>query len=286
MKKYYVCERNGHRRVAELVTQTSEAVTLREGEEEKVIAPSSFKRWWHVVEQVEEAPAQEAPVAEEAPEEAPVAEEAPTEAPAQEEAPVAEEPAQVEAEPTAEAEPVAEPEAPAEKPKKAKKAKKATAPNADFSSLHDNFMKFVDKMREERGIEVWKSDKIKGFHSLKKDGKIYMAFTLSNHKGVNLWMRSKAVEGITNECYHLVHMLDARLFITTWDLETYALVAKLHDASLNFQVGRNAENEEKEKAKAEAKAKKAKKSKKTEVKAPVIEEAPALEMEPEQANEQ
>ena len=59
MKKYYVCERNGHRRVAELVNQTSEAVTLREGEEEKVIAPSSFKRWWHVVEQVEEAPAQE-----------------------------------------------------------------------------------------------------------------------------------------------------------------------------------------------------------------------------------
>jgi hypothetical protein len=261
MKKYYVCERNGRRRVAELVNQTSEAVTLREGEEEKVIAPSSFKRWWHVVERVEEAPAQE-------------------------EAPVAEEPAQVEAEPTAEAEPVAEPEAPAEKPKKAKKAKKATAPKADFSSLHDNFMKFVDKMREERGIEVWKSDKIKGFHSLKKNGKIYMAFTLSNHKGVNLWMRSKAVEGITDECYHLVHMLDARLFITTWDLETYALVAKLHDASLNFQVGRNAENEEKEKAKAEAKAKKAKKSKKTEVKAPVVEEAPALEMEPEQADEQ
>jgi hypothetical protein len=209
MKKYYVCERNGRRRVAELVNQTSEAVTLHEGEEEKVIAPSSFKRWWHVVEQVEEAPAQEAPVAEEAPEEAPVAEEAPTEAPAQEEAPVAEEPAQVEAEPTAEAEPVAEPEAPAEKPKK------ATAPKADFSSLHDNFMKFVDKMREERGIEVWESDKIKGFHSLKKNGKIYMAFTLSNHKGVNLWMRSKAVEGITDECYHLVHMLDARLFITT-----------------------------------------------------------------------
>lgn len=262
MKKYYVCERNGHRRVAELVTQTSEAVTLREGEEEKVIAPSSFKRWWHVVEQVEEAPAQEAPIAEEA----------------SEEAPVAEEPAQVEAEPTAEAEPVAELEAPAEKPKKAKKAKKATAPKVDFSSLHDNFMKFVDKMREERGIEVWKSDKIKGFHSLKKNGKIYMAFTLSNHKGVNLWMRSKAVEGITNECYHLVHMLDARLFITTWDPETYALVAKLHDASLNFQVGCNAE--------AEAKAKKAKKSKKTEVKAPVVEEAPALEMEPEQADEQ
>lgn len=266
MKKYYVCERNGHRRVAELVTQTSEAVTLREGEEEKVIAPSSFKRWWHVVEQVEEAPAQEAPIAEEAP--------------------VTEEPAQVEAEPTAEAEPVADPEAPAEKPKKAKKAKKATAPKVDFSSLHDNFMKFVDKMREEHGIEVWKSDKIKGFHSLKKNGKIYMAFTLSNYKGVNLWMRSKAVEGITNECYHLVHMLDARLFITTWDHETYALVAKLHDASLNFQIGRNAENKEKEKAKAEAKAKKAKKSKKTEVKAPVVEEAPALEMEPEQANEQ
>lgn len=281
MKKYYVCERNGHRRVAELVNQTSEAVMLREGEEEKVIAPSSFKRWWHAVEQVEEAPAQEAPVAEEA-----LVQKAPAEAPAQEEAPVAEEPAQVEAEPTAETGPVAEPEAPTENPKKAKKAKKATAPKADFSSLHDNFMKFIDKMREEHGIEVWKSDKIKGFHSLKKNGKIYMAFTLSNRKGVNLWMRSKAIEGVTNECYHLVHMLDARLFITTWDLETYALVAKLHDASLNFQVGRNAENEEKEKVKAEAKAKKAKKSKKTEVKAPVVEEAPALEMEPEQANEQ
>lgn len=250
----YVCERNGHRRVAELLNCSSASVTLLEDGEERVIAPTSFKRWWKPMEieaeatanEVEEAIVPEDPETEQAEVQEPLAfEEA---QPQVEETPVAEEPAQ---------EPV----------KKTKKSKKAAEPKVDYSKLHQDFLLFANKMVEEKGVTLFQAEKVKGFYSFKVEGKMYMNFTLSKKHGITLWMRSKAVEGMC-EYYHMVHMFDARLNVSTWDMETVGKVMQLHDASLNYQLNRLAD-------KASKQAAKQPKSKKAEAPVPLEMEAAA-----------
>ena len=105
----------------------------------------------------------------------------------------------------------------------------------DFDSLHSNLIAFMNKMEEEMGITIFKSDKVKGFYSLKKDGKMYMVIILSGLQGATLWLRSKAIEGIC-EYRKMKHMFDARVTISEWNLSSYDLVVKRHNLSLNYQA--------------------------------------------------
>lgn len=121
-------------------------------------------------------------------------------------------------------------------PKTPKKTTKK--PTQDCSYTVDKCLDFINKMKEQYGITIYNEGKNKNFYSLKADGKIYMAFTVSKHSGVNLWLRSKAVEGIC-EFKKLNHMLDARVTISDWGMDTYQLMVKLHDASLKYQLEKN-----------------------------------------------
>lgn len=126
------------------------------------------------------------------------------------------------------------------KPKKTVKKKVETS-GTDKSDVITKFLDFVNKMSDQYGITIFNEGKNKNFYSLKADGRIYMAFTVSNQSGINLWLRSKAVEGIT-EFKKLNHMLDARLTISEWSMEVYQLIVKLHNASLKFQLEKNKTN--------------------------------------------
>ena len=67
---------------------------------------------------------------------------------------------------------------------------------------------------------------------------MYMAFTF-NKNGVTLWMRSKAVEELT-EYKKMNHMFDARVHFAEDTPESREKITKLLDASLEFQKNKQA----------------------------------------------
>ncbi len=197
----YKCTRN--EQVAELVGYNDGVVILRlEDGEEKIIAESTLKRWWQRIEGEDSQARKEAATAKEAVKEKPVKQEP--------------------------------------KPKAAPKKPAIKAPDVP-NEVSNKFFELVDKMKEiHEGITVFESDKVPGFYSLKVDGKIYMAFSVTKKAGFTLWLRTAAIDGIIDEYQKMNHMFDARLKVTHWDTEVYNLIRKLHDASLKFQKDKNA----------------------------------------------
>ena len=211
--------RNGQ--IAELISENEkQAIIKLETGEEKAISPATLKRWW---KEMEEEPQSEEVVTETTQEETT---EEPVEEPAEEVNVIDvtdEEPAQIdftEFEDTPE-------------PKKEKKPKKKRERISGDHPLKE----FIEGLATERNTEVFQAT-VPSFRSLKVDGKMYMAFTF-NKKGVTLWMRSAAVQDIT-EYKKMNHMFDARVQFGEDNEENRKEITKLLDASLKFQIDKQA----------------------------------------------
>ena len=211
--------RNGQ--IAELISENEKQVIIKlETGEEKAISPATLKRWW---KEMEEEPQSEEVVTETTQEETT---EEPVEEPAKEVNVIDvtdEEPAQIdftEFEDTPE-------------PKKEKKPKKKRERISGDHPLKE----FIEGLATERNTEVFQAT-VPSFRSLKVDGKMYMAFTF-NKKGVTLWMRSAAVQDIT-EYKKMNHMFDARVQFGEDNEENRKEITKLLDASLKFQIDKQA----------------------------------------------
>jgi hypothetical protein len=96
---------------------------------------------------------------------------------------------------------------------------------------------FIEQLATERGTEIFEAT-VPSFRSLKVDGKMYMAFTF-NKKGITLWMRSKAVQDLT-QFKKTNHMFDARVHFDEETKENKEKITKLLDASLEFQKNKQA----------------------------------------------
>ena len=217
--------RNGQ--VAELISENDKQVIVKlESGEEKTLSHATLKRWWKPMEEelVEEQPQSESGVIEEA---------------IQEEAIEAvEEPAEETEEVVEEEQPIQEESAPEEpkqeETKSEKKAKTEKTPKQKRETVSgDHPLKFfIEQLAIERGTKVFVAT-VPSFRSLKVDGKMYMAFTF-NKKGVTLWMRSKAVEELT-DYKKMNHMFDARVQFGEDNKSNKEKITKLLDASLEFQ---------------------------------------------------
>ena len=86
--------------------------------------------------------------------------------------------------------------------------------------------------------------RVKGFHTIKLDGHMCMAFTFST-KGIVLWLRTKALDGLNIEYKTMKHMFDARLPITVVTDENVDLIRKLVAAHVEYQKGINKQRAEK-----------------------------------------
>lgn len=224
MKKFKSI-RNGQ--VAELISENEKQVIIKlETGEEKAISPATLKRWW---KEMEEEPQSEEVVTEATQEETT---EEPVEEPAEEVNVIDvtdEESAQID---FTEFEDAPEPEEQPE-PKKKKKPKKKRERISGDHPLKE----FIEGLATERNTEVFQAT-VPSFRSLKVDGKMYMAFTF-NKKGVTLWMRSAAVQDIT-EYKKMNHMFDARVQFGEDNAENRKEITKLLDASLKFQIDKQA----------------------------------------------
>ena len=206
MKKFKSV-RNGQ--VAELVSENDKQVIVKlESGEEKALSHATLKRWWKPMEdeEVQEQPQSEV-VEEATQEEVTEAVEDPAEEPKQEET----------------------------KSEKKTKTEKASKQKRGTISGDHPLKAFIEQLAIERGTEVFEAT-VPSFRSLKVDGKMYMAFTF-NKNGVTLWMRSKAVEELT-EYKKMNHMFDARVHFGEDTLENRKEIEKLLDASLEFQKNR------------------------------------------------
>ena len=206
MKKFKSV-RNGQ--VAELVSENDKQVIVKlESGEEKALSHATLKRWWKPMEdeEVQEQPQSEV-VEEATQEEVTEAVEEPAEEPKQEET----------------------------KSEKKTKTEKASKQKRGTISGDHPLKAFIEQLAIERGTEVFEAT-VPSFRSLKVDGKMYMAFTF-NKNGVTLWMRSKAVEELT-EYKKMNHMFDARVHFGEDTLENRKEIEKLLDASLEFQKNR------------------------------------------------
>ena len=167
------------------------------------------------------------------------------------------------------------------KPKKEKKVKEPKAPR-QISPLKD----VVETIVKAAGCTIFVT-RIKGFHTIKLDGHMCMAFTFST-KGIVLWLRTKALDGLNIEYKTMKHMFDARISLTEDNEKTANLIRKCVAASVEYQKGvntRKAEKEEQKKKEAIAeklgvKPKKAAKKASKKVETPEV-EAEALEDEEE-----
>ncbi len=206
----------GNGKIAELVSENEQQVTIRleESEEERNISLATLKRWWK-------------PYEEESVTEEPQTEEITQEEPAEEINII--DFTEFEEINEEEEEPLEEESAP-----KKEKKKEPKKPREKISGEHP-LKVFIEQLSDERQTEVFVAT-VPSFRSLKVDGRMYMAFTF-NKKGVTLWMRSKAVEELT-EYKKMNHMFDARVHFGEDTLENRKDIEKLLDASLEFQKNR------------------------------------------------
>jgi hypothetical protein len=121
------------------------------------------------------------------------------------------------------------------KSEKKTKTEKASKQKRETISGDHPLKVFIEQLSEERQTEVFVAT-VPGFRSLKVDGRMYIAFTF-NKKGVTLWMRSKAVQDLT-EYKKMNHMFDARVHFGEDTSENRKEIEKLLDASLEFQKNR------------------------------------------------
>ena len=103
--------------------------------------------------------------------------------------------------------------------------------------------------------------RVKGFHTIKLDGHMCMAFTFST-KGIVLWLRTKALDGLNIEYKTMKHMFDARISLTEDNEKTANLIRKCVAASVEYQKGVNTRKAQKAEALEAARQKKLEKEEK------------------------
>lgn len=135
------------------------------------------------------------------------------------------------------------------KPKKEKKVKEPKAPR-QISPLKD----VVETIVKAAGCTIFVT-RVKGFHTIKLDGHMCMAFTFST-KGIVLWLRTKALDGLNIEYKTMKHMFDARISLTEDNKETANLIRKCVAASVEYQKGVNTRKAQKAEALEAARQKK------------------------------
>lgn len=135
------------------------------------------------------------------------------------------------------------------KPKKEKKVKEPKAPR-QISPLKD----VVEIIVKAAGCTIFVT-RVKGFHTIKLDGHMCMAFTFST-KGIVLWLRTKALDGLNIEYKTMKHMFDARISLTEDNEKTANLIRKCVAASVEYQKGVNTRKAQKAEALEAARQKK------------------------------
>lgn len=135
------------------------------------------------------------------------------------------------------------------KPKKEKKVKEPKAPR-QISPLKD----VVETIVKAAGCTIFVT-RVKGFHTIKLDGHMCMAFTFST-KGIVLWLRTKALDGLNIEYKTMKHMFDARISLTEDKEKTANLIRKCVAASVEYQKGVNTRKAQKAEALEAARQKK------------------------------
>lgn len=135
------------------------------------------------------------------------------------------------------------------KPKKEKKVKEPKAPR-QISPLKD----VVETIVKAAGCTIFVT-RVKGFHTIKLDGHMCMAFTFST-KGIVLWLRTKALDGLNIEYKTMKHMFDARISLTEDNGKTANLIRKCVAASVEYQKGVNTRRAQKAEALEAARQKK------------------------------
>lgn len=133
--------------------------------------------------------------------------------------------------------------------KKEKKVKEPKAPR-QISPLKD----VVETIGKAAGCTIFVT-RVKGFHTIKLDGHMCMAFTFST-KGIVLWLRTKALDGLNIEYKIMKHMFDARISLTEDNEKTANLIRKCVAASVEYQKGVNIRKAEKAEALEAARQKK------------------------------
>lgn len=215
---------------AELISIIEEQVTLKmQDGQEKTMSKGTLKRWWKELEEAAEAVPQDDTIIPEPPRvvtqlklspDSEMMEIGIDNPPEEPEIEIDSQPE----EPTVKAKAVI-------KPKSTKsKASKKDSPDAD-----PGLVEFIEGLATDAHTEIYAATS-QNFKSLKVDGKMYMAFTFSK-KGVTLWMRSKAIDGIT-EYKHSNHMFDARVHFDSLTGDDKELITKLMRASLQYQISK------------------------------------------------
>lgn len=253
-----ICTRNNAE--FELVSKDGDDITLKDlnSSKERIVNRKSYERFYkeveeEVVEEVEDFEEEETEeeVDEEASEDSEEEEVEDADEDAVEDCEEEDEESEEEPEPvkpvkrgTKKAEAKKEP-----KPKKEKKVKEPKAPR-QISPLKD----VVETIVKAAGCTIFVT-RVKGFHTIKLDGHMCMAFTFST-KGIVLWLRTKALDGLNIEYKTMKHMFDARISLTEDNEKTANLIRKCVAASVEYQKGVNTRKAQKAEALEAARQKK------------------------------
>lgn len=253
-----ICTRNNAE--FELVSKDGDDITLKDlnSGKERIVNRKSYERFYkeveeEVVEEVEDLEEEETEeeVDEEASEDSEEEEVEDADEDAVEDCEEEDEESEEEPEPvkpvkrgTKKAEAKKEP-----KPKKEKKVKEPKAPR-QISPLKD----VVETIVKAAGCTIFVT-RVKGFHTIKLDGHMCMAFTFST-KGIVLWLRTKALDGLNIEYKTMKHMFDARISLTEDNKKTANLIRKCVAASVEYQKGVNTRKAQKAEALEAARQKK------------------------------
>lgn len=253
-----ICTRNNAE--FELVSKDGDDITLKDlnSGKERIVNRKSYERFYkeveeEVVEEVEDLEEEETEeeVDEEASEDSEEEEVEDADEDAVEDCEEEDEESEEEPEPvkpvkrgTKKAEAKKEP-----KPKKEKKVKEPKAPR-QISPLKD----VVETIVKAAGCTIFVT-RVKGFHTIKLDGHMCMAFTFST-KGIVLWLRTKALHGLNIEYKTMKHMFDARISLTEDNEKTANLIRKCVAASVEYQKGVNTRKAQKAEALEAARQKK------------------------------
>lgn len=253
-----ICTRNNAE--FELVSKDGDDITLKDlnSGKERIVNRKSYERFYkeveeEVVEEVEDLEEEETEeeVDEEASEDSEEEEVEDADEDAVEDCKEEDEESEEEPEPvkpvkrgTKKAEAKKEP-----KPKKEKKVKEPKAPR-QISPLKD----VVETIVKAAGCTIFVT-RVKGFHTIKLDGHMCMAFTFST-KGIVLWLRTKALDGLNIEYKTMKHMFDARISLTEDNEKTANLIRKCVAASVEYQKGVNTRKAQKAEALEAARQKK------------------------------
>lgn len=253
-----ICTRNNAE--FELVSKDGDDITLKDlnSGKERIVNRKSYERFYkeveeEVVEEVEDLEEEETEeeVDEEASEDSEEEEVEDADEDAVEDCEEEDEESEEEPEPvkpvkrgTKKAEAKKEP-----KPKKEKKVKEPKAPR-QISPLKD----VVETIVKVAGCTIFVT-RVKGFHTIKLDGHMCMAFTFST-KGIVLWLRTKALDGLNIEYKTMKHMFDARISLTEDNEKTANLIRKCVAASVEYQKGVNTRKAQKAEALEAARQKK------------------------------